>query len=333
MNRRQAIAALVALAGSSRAVGQTPAKMPRIALVDVGEHAANIAEGRPTFWSAFLVELRRLGHVEGQNLVIERWTGTGSASAEGYSELARKVIASQPRLVVVRGRNLTLALAKGTKDIPIVAIATIDPELRVNLARPGRNVTGIHLSFDSQQLYGKQVEILSGVLKPGARIAWLGSKFAWDSPIGEAARKGAASSNVTLQPVFVPNPINRPAIRRAFSEIAQARVDGLLISPIVELFPHRTSVADLAAIHKLPSLGINRYWAEAGTVIGYGVDYDEIYRRGAGYVDKILKGADPAVMPIQQPSKVELVINLETAKELGVAIPQWMLLRADRVIE
>jgi putative ABC transport system substrate-binding protein len=333
LNRRRAIAALLALAGSSRAVGQTPAKMPRIALVDPGEQPANMAEGRHTFWSAFLIELRRLGHAEGQNLVVDRWTGSGFASADGYNELARKAVASQPRLIVVRGRNAMMGVARGTREIPIVALGTIPPELRASLARPGRNVTGIHISFDAQQLYGKQVEILSGVLKPGAQIAWLGSKIAWESPIGEAARKGAESSNVTLQPVFVPNPINRPAIRRAFAEIARARVDGLLISPIVELFPHRTSVADLAAVHKLPSLGINRYWAEAGAVIGYGVDYDEIYRRAAGYVDKILKGADPAVMPIQLPTKVELVINLETAKELSLAIPQSMLLRADKVIE
>jgi putative ABC transport system substrate-binding protein len=331
VNRREAIAALVALASAPRAHAQV--KAPHIALVDAGEQATNIAEGRASFWSAFLVELRRLGHAEGQSVIVDRWTGSGFASAEGYSELARKVVASQPRLIVVRGRNLLIALARSTKDIPIVAVATIAPELRTSLARPGRNVTGIHLSFDEQQLYGKQVEILSGVLKSGARIAWLGSKFSWESPIGEAARKGAASSNVTLHPVFVSNPINKPAIRRAFAEIAQARVDGVLVSPIVELFPHRTSVAELAAVHKLPSLGINRYWAEAGTLIGYGVDYDELYRRAAGYVDKILKGADPAEMPIQLPTKVELVINLETAKELGVAIPQSMLLRADKVIE
>lgn len=278
MNRRQVIAALLALGAASTVYAQSMAKLPRIALVDPGEQPANMAEGRHNFWSAFLVELRRLGHAEGQSIIIDRWTGSGFASAEGYSELARKAVASQPRLIVARG--------------------------------PGRNVTGIHVSFDSQQLYGKQVEILSGVLKPGARIAWLGSQIAWESPVGEAARKGAASSKVILQPVFVANPINRPAIRRAFSEIGQARVDGLLISPVVELFQHRTSIAELAVVHRLPSLGVNRYWAEAGAVIGYGVDYDDMYRRAAGYVDKILKGADPAVMPIQLPTKVELVINL-----------------------
>jgi len=333
MKRREAIAALLALVGSSQVIAQTAAKMPRIALVGPGDQPADMQEGRHTFWSAFLVELRRLGHVEGQNIILDRWTGSGIASAEGYSDLARKVVASHPRLIVARGRNSVIQLAANTREIPIVALGTIPAELRASLARPGRNVTGIHLSFDSQQLYGKQIEILSGVLKPAARIVWLGSKIAWESPVGEAARKGAASSNVTLQPVFVGNPINRPAIRRAFAEIAAARVDGLLISPAVELFTHRTSVAELAAVNKLPSLGVNRYWAEAGALIGYGVDYDEIYRRAAGYVDKILKGADPAAMPIQLPTKVELVINLETAKELGVAIPQSMLLRADKVIE
>lgn len=333
MKRRSFFAALGALAAAPRAYGQTPAKAPRIALVDTGEQAANMAEGRHTFWSAFLVELRRLGYVEGQTVVLDRWTSGGVVTPEAYNALARKVIASQPRLIVVRGRSMLDPIAAATKKIPIVALGTIPPGLRASLARPGGNVTGIQLSFDAQQLYSKQVEVLRDVLKPGARIAWLGTKLSWESIVGEASRKGAANANVTLQPVLVASPVNRPSIRQAFADMAKLRVDGLLISPSAGLFAHRASIAELAAAQKLPSLGVNRYWAEAGAVIGYGVDYDEVYRRAASYVDKILKGADPAVIPIEQPTKVELVINLETARSLGVAIPQSMLLRADRVIE
>lgn len=333
MNRREVIAALIALAGLARAHGQARAKAPRVALVDTGEVAANMAEGRHIFWSALLVELRRLGYIEGQTVAFDRWAGGGIASAEGHRAVALKVVASKPHLIVVRGRSMLDPLAAATKEIPIVALGSIPVELRASLARPGRNVTGIQLSFDALQLYGKQIEVLRDVLKPGARMAWLGTQVLWDSIVGEASRKGAVSAHVTLQPVLVTSPVNRPAIRRAFDEVAQARVDGLLISPTAELFAHRTSIAELAAGHKLPSLGNNRYWPEAGALIGYGVDYDEAYRRAASYVDRILKGTDPAVIPIEQPSKVELVINLETARSLGIAIPQAMLLRADKVIE
>ena len=134
-----------------------------------------------------------------------------------------------------------------------------------------------------------------------------------------------------LLPVLVATPVNRVAIRRAFDDIAQSRVDGILIWP--GLFTHRVSIAELAAAHKLPSLGSDRHWAEAGTLLSYGASLEEMGRRAAHYVERVLKGADPAAMPIEQPTKVELVINLETAKSLGTAIPQSMLLRADRVIE
>jgi putative ABC transport system substrate-binding protein len=292
-----------------------------------------MVEGAPTFWSSFLKELRRLGHVEGQTVVLDRWAASGVATAEAYTALARRVVASEPRVIVARGLQMLVHVAAATRQVPIVAIATIPPELRASLARPGANVTGIHLSFEAQQLYRKQIEVLRDVLKPGARIAWLGSQVSWQGPIGEAARTGAADAKVTLQPIYLTNPINRATVRRAFADIGRARVDGLLISPSVELFPYRGSVAELAAAQKLPTLGASRYWAEAGAMLGYGIDYDETFRRAASYVDRILKGADPAVMPIQQPDKVELVVNLETARSIGVAIPQSMLLRADKVIE
>lgn len=332
MTRRAAMLALLALAGAARAYGQ-PAKAPRIALVDPAEPTGELAEGRNPLWSALLAELRRLGHAEGRTVSIDRWSGRGVASEAANAALAQKVIAGEPRLIVVRGRNVLVAVAGATAKIPIVAVSTIPPELRVSLARPGKNVTGIHVSFDAQQLYGKQVEVLRDVVKPDARIGWLGTRIAWEGLIGEAARKGAQAAKVELWPVFVPNPVGRSTIRSAFAEIAQSRIDGLLISPALELFPYRTVIAELATAQKLPSLGNGRHWADAGTLIGYGNNFEEMGRRAAHYVDGILKGADPAVMPIQQPTSIELIVNLETAKSLGVAIPQALLLRADRVIE
>lgn len=333
MNRREATILLLALGAAPCVYAQTRARTPRIALVDPGEQIANMAEGRHPLWGAFLAELRRLGYVEGQTISADRWSGGGVATDAAYAALARKVVASEPRLIVVRARAMIVPIAAATTAVPIVAVGTIPRELRASFARPGRNVTGVHTSFDAQQLYSKQVEILRDVVKPRARIAWVGTQISWESIVGEAARKGAALANVTLHPVLLASPVNRPSLRRAFADIAQSKAGGVLISPAVELFPYRSSIAELAAAQKLPSLGNGRYWAESGVLLSYGTDHEHNWRRAAHSADKILKGMDPAVIPIEQPSKVELVINLETAKSLGIAIPQAMLLRADKVIE
>ena len=333
ITRRHALFGLLALLAPPLARAQAQAQLPRVALVDSTEPPASMAEGGNPVWSALLGELRRLGYVEGKTISVDRWSGGGAATAAGYSALAGKVVASQPRVIVVRARTVLVHIAAATKKVPIVGIGTIPPELRASLARPGGNVTGINISFDTQQLYGKQVQILRDILRPGARIAWVGPKIVWESIVGEAARKGAVSASVTLQPVFVPSPVNRAAIRQAFAEIAGMKIDGVLVSPATELFPFRGMIAELLAVQKLPGLGNGRYWPEAGVVLGYGGDAEENFRRGAHYVDQILKGVDPAVIPIEQPTKVDLVINLETAKALGLTIPQSVLMCADRVIE
>ena len=333
MKRRDATIGLLALLAAPLARAQAQAQLPRIALVDSTEQPANMAEGGNPRWSALLGELRRLGYVEGKTISVDRWSGGGAATAAGYSALASKVVTSQPRVIVVRSRTVLVHIAAATKKVPIVAIGTIPAELRASLARPGGNVTGINVSFDTQQLYGKQVQILRDILKPGARIAWVGPKIVWESIAGEAARKGAVAANVTLHLVLVPSPVNRATIRRAFADIAKMKIDGVLVSPASELFPFRGMIAELLAVQKLPGLGADRYWPEAGVVLGYGGDPEEYWRRGAHYVDQILKGVDPAVIPIEQPTKVDLVINLETAKALGLNIPQSVLMRADRVIE
>jgi putative ABC transport system substrate-binding protein len=333
MNRRDATSGLLALLAAPLTRAQPQAQLPRIALVDAAELPANMAEGGNPVWSALLGELRRLGHVEGRSVGIDRWSGGGAATAAGYRALAEKVVASEPHVIVVRGTTMLVHVAAATKRVPIVAIGTIPPELRASLARPGGNVTGVNISFDAMQLYGKQVQVLRDVLKSGARIAWFGTKLSWEARQGDAVRKGALAAGVTLQPVVVQSPVNRAAIRSAFADIAKMKVDGVLVSPTSELFQFRSTIAELLAVQKLPGLGANRYWPQAGTLLGYGADYEAMYRRAADYVDRILKGGDPAVMPIEQPSTVELVVNLETAKAIGITVPQSMLMRADKVIE
>lgn len=326
MKRRAFLFAAAAFA-ASLAIAQRQSNLPRIALVDSTQPTITMVEGSQSPWSHLISELRLLGYVEGKNITLERWSGAGAGNATVYRELSRKVASSNPQAIVVRGGTMFRSVASESGSIPVVAIGTIPAELRL------RNVTGVNVSFDAQQLYGKQVEVLGAVLKPGARIAWLGPKIVWDGTTGEAARKAAHTAKLTLHPVLVSLPISRSTIRLAFAEMARAKYDAVLISPATELTPFREAISELAVARNLPSLGAGSYWAEAGTLLGYGADLDHLYRRGAHFVDQILKGTQPAALPIENPTKIDLIVNLETAKSLNLAIPQTILQRADRVIQ
>lgn len=325
---------LVALGGSlvARTVLAQPApSTPRMALVDAAEQIANMSEGRHPLWGPLLSELRQLGYIEGHSIAVERWSGGGDTSA--YGALARRVVASRPQVIVARGRSIIAPLAAATEEIPIVAIGTISIELRASLAHPGKNLTGQHVSSDDQQIYSKQMEFLRSVTKANARIAWLGPRSLWDGPVGEAAREGAKQLSLTLEPVIVANPVDEPNIRRAFTGMGAGKFDGLLVSPSTEVFPHRVVVARLALESRLPSAGTNHDMTDVGVLLSYAPPSGQQWRRAAHQVDKILKGAKPGDLPIELPTKVALVINLKTAKALGITIPPSVLLRADQVIE
>jgi putative tryptophan/tyrosine transport system substrate-binding protein len=331
MNRRDTLAALVAICTAPSALAQPVPKAPRIALVDTAEQIANMVEGRHPYWGSLLSELRQLGYVEGKSITIERWSGAGDSG--GYRELARKVAASHPRIIVARGRTTTLPLAAATSEIPIVSIGTISSELSTSLARPSGNVTGLSTAADAQQIFSKQLEFLRELTKAGARVAWMGPQLLWEGPIGEAARHGARQSTLVLQPVFVASPVNADAISRAFVAVRSGKFDGLLISSATELFPLRAEIARIALEARLPSMANGSHYVDAGILASYATPTDDLYRRAAHYVDKILKGAKPGDLPIELPGKIPLVLNRKTAKALRITIPQSLLLRADRVIE
>ena len=328
--RRAVLAAIAGACLPGTLLAQAP-KAPRVALVDPAEQTDNMAEGRNPFWGALLAELRQLGYVEGKTIAIERWSGGGDTGS--YGELARKIVATRPRIVVTRGRTITSTVAAASSEIAIVAVGSISSDLRATLARPGGNVTGVHGSADDQQIYSKQLEFMRELTKANARIAWLGPQLLWDGPVGAAARAGAKQAALELRPVFVSSPVTVAAIEAAFAAARNGKFDGVLVAPAVEFFPHRLAVGKLALETRLPSVANGVNYVEAGALLSYSSLLVDNYRRAAHYVDRILRGAKPGDLPIEQPSRMQLVVNLTTAKALGITVPKSLLLRADRLIE
>ncbi len=331
MSAHRAAVALLSLCLLWQNAGAQAPKVPRVALVDPAEQTANMAEGRHPLWGALLAELRQLGYVEGKSIAIERWSGGGDTGS--YGELARKIVATRPRIVVTRGRTMTSTVAAASSEIAIVAVGSISSDLRASLARPGGNVTGVHGSADDQQIYGKQLEFMRELTKANARIAWLGPQMLWDGPVGAAARAGAKQTALELRPVFVSSPVNERSIEEAFAAARNGKFDGVLVAPATELFPHRLAVGKLALETRMPSVANGVNYVEAGALLSYSSLLGDNYRRAAHYVDRILKGAKPGDLPIEQPSRMQLVVNLKTAKALGITVPKSLLLRADRLIE
>lgn len=330
IRRRQFLLAAAGVFVVPCAIAQAPGKLPRIALLASTDEVDAMNEDH-VFWGPFLRELRGLGYLEGKSVAVQRWSGRGNIAS--YDAITKKVVADRPDVIFVWGRGMTASIAAATKSIPIVSLGTIPSALHAGHARPGSNVTGLHISFDEAQLYGKQVEFLRRLTKPGARIAWLGPQNSWDSIIGQAARNGAIQVGLILDPVIVASPVNEAAIRAGFASMAITRFQGLYVAPAIELRPYRRLIAELAMAARLPSIGLYEDYADAGMLISYGVELQPSFRRAAHYVDRILKGAKPGDLPIEQPTKFVMVINLKTANALGIALPFDLQLRADRVIE
>ena len=277
--------------------------------------------------------LREHGYVDGKNIAIEYLSAGGKF--EQIPVLASELARLNVDVIVVGPTQVALAVQRIAPTIPIVAATLGDPVqdgLAVSLARPGGNVTG--LTIFGPELVLKRLEILKNVLPTASRIAalWHSDLFAQrsiENLLGEA-EAAARFKGVVLQPVEVREPGD---LERAFSDIARGRPDALLDIPSNMLFLERRRVVDLAAKHQLPSIHWVREFVVIGGLMSYGPSAADLFRRSAAYVDKILKGAKPGDLPIEQPTKFELVINVKTAKALGLVIPQPLLLRTDEVIQ
>jgi len=303
--------------------------MPVIGFLSIGS-----PDSRLPSLAGFRQGLHETGYVEGRNITVEyRWA---EGKPERFPTLAAELVALKVDVIVTAGGTLAvLATKRATTTIPIVFVAAGDPVaegLVTSLARPGGNVTG--LSVFSAELVGKRLELLKQAV-PGASLIALLLKpdsmpeRAKDARLGEA-NASARMLGVLLQVIEARGPDD---FDRAFSEMSKARADALTILATPVFILEQRRLADLAAKNRLPTVSEFREFVDDGGLISYGPSLADLSRRAVTYVDKILKGAKPADLPVEQPTKFELVINLKTAKALGLAIPHAMLMRADEVIE
>ncbi len=327
MNRRTAIRRLATffLTTASLAEAQQPTKIPRIGFLSAVSPSAI-----STRTESFRQGLRELGYVEGKNIVIEYRYAEGKL--DRLSQLAAELLVRlKVDVIVSAGPPPTRSAKQATVTIPIVMAFDDDPVgsgFVVSLARPGGNITG--LSTLSPEISGKQLELLREIAPKLSRVAVLGNATQPGNP--QALREinlAADAIGVQLQYLEVRGPKD---IETAFRAASKERADAVLVLSSPVLFSQRRQVADLAVKSRLPTIYGRPEYVEDGGLVFYGVSYTDLFRRAATYVDKILKGAKPADLPVEQPKKFEFIINLKAAKQIGLTIPPNVLARADKVI-
>ena len=326
MNRRKFIrsAAVCVLAAPFAGMAQMQGRIYRIGFL-----AAGSAERSKTTMAPLEQGLQDLGYVEGKNVVIERrYANADFAVAQ---QLAMELVQLRVDIIVAPATGVAHAAKQATQSIPIVMAATdpVGTGLVASLARPGGNVTG--LTNIAPEVTGKQVELLREIRPKLGRVAMLVNPANPSTTrVVNEAELGARRFGVRIQVVKVPAAGD---LELAFAEMARERAEALLVQGDPLLVAGRARITTLATTHRLPQIYVLREHVDAGGLMAYGASYPDLLRRVAGYVDKVLRGAQPGDMPVEQPTKFELIINLNSAKALGLTIPQPLLLRADEVIQ
>jgi putative tryptophan/tyrosine transport system substrate-binding protein len=314
---------LVALA--SRVQAQQPDKPVRI-----GYLAAASRAGMSHLTAAFIQGMRELGYIEGKNIAIEyRW---GEGNFERLPELAAELVRLKVDVIIAALTQPSLAAKAATGTIPIVMVAVanpVDSGIIASLARPGANITGTSVMND--EVVGKQLELLKEALPMISRVAamWNPANPVFQKLQLRAVEATARALNVSLLKVEARD---RDEIERAFKALAKERARALHVRPDPVFTAYRGRVADLALKHRLPAVSGTKESAEAGLLMSYGPSFPESYCRAAIYVDKILKAAKPADIPVERSTKFDFVINLGTANKIGATLAQSLLYRADKVI-
>jgi putative ABC transport system substrate-binding protein len=321
-------------AAMGRAQAQPTGKVYRIALAHPTAPVAdqNLASKGSFTIPAVLEELTRLGYVEGRNLLIERYSGEGRPAH--YPELARQIVSRNPDLIIVFGNNVTLDVKAATSTIPIVGIFSkpIESGIVPSLARPGGNITRVSTDVGGDQV-AKRVQLLKEAVPQITRLGFLETRNARERTGAIDNREIELKNSVSIVGPLLEYPTDEQEYQRVFAALAQEGAEGLYVNDEPENLSNRRLIVELAAKGRLPTIYAYRQLVEDGGLMSYGIDMSDVGHRMADLADKILKGAKPADIPIFQPTKSELSINLKTAKTLGIELPPLLVARADNVIE
>jgi putative tryptophan/tyrosine transport system substrate-binding protein len=315
---------VVQIAGGVMARAQQTRKIPRIGYLYVAFPSTS-----PARTEAFREGLRELGYVEGKNIVIEYRYAEGKR--DRLPALAAELVRLKVDVIVSGGAQTTRSAKQATITIPIVMAADSDPVgngFVASLARPGGNITG--LSTLAPELSGKRIEVLKETVPRLSRLAVLGTSTEPGNALSlRETELTAGAFGVQIQYLEVPDPKD---IGTAFHAASRGRANAILVLPGTVLNSRRRQIVDLAVTSRLPAIYYAPEWVEDGGLISYGVNFNDLFRRAATYVDKILKGRTPADLPVEQPMKFEFVVNLKAAKQIGLTVPPDVLARANRVI-
>ena len=318
---------VVLVAFGVTADAQQTGKVPRIGFLD-----ASTASGSAVLWEAFWQELSKLGWIEGKNIAIEY--RFAEQKNERLPELAADLVRLKVDVIVTSGGLVPLAAKKATSTIPIVMTTSTDPVgegLVASLARPGGNVTG--LSGLGTELNSKRLEVLKDAVPKLARVGYVrpsGANITIDLQLKEL-RPAAQALKLKLEEIETqPDP---KGLESAFQIAKQKQVNAIMTMSTRRFFAERKRIVELAGKHRLPAIYPQKEFVDEGGLMSYGADFDDLFRKAAHYVDKILKGAKPADLPVQQASKFEFVINLKAAKQIGLTLSPEFLSRANKVIK
>src|SRR5256712_3398264 len=326
MNRRTIcrVLAVLPMTIAMAAAGESPPVL-RVAWVSperAGSKSPNLA--------AFRAGMRDLGYVEGKNLVIDTWWGEGSS--ERLEQMAGDIVRARPDVIVTGSGLAVLPMMRAGVKLPIVFVLSADPveaKIVASFARPGGNMTG--MSLFSLDLMGKRLELLKEAMPGLTRIAIIANPEHSGEPLELKAAQGAATKLGLSYHYF---PVrNESEVEQALASIERGRDEAILAFADGFTMSFAERIAAFSVTHKVPAVSGWALFVQRGNLMSYGPVIDECYRRLAGYVDKIYKGAKPADLPVELPTKVELVINVKTAKALGLTLPQSLLLRADEMIQ
>jgi putative ABC transport system substrate-binding protein len=326
MNRRTAIRRLTTffLTTASLAHAQQPKKVPRM-----GYLGGNTGS-RGSLYGALRQGLRDLSYVEGQNIAIEIRSPEGNF--DRLPSLAAELVRLKVDIIFASGNQAAVAAKKATSTIPIIFVGAVDPvatELVASLARPGGNVTGF--SVGAPGLNGKRLEIIKETIPRLTRVGVLLNPTNPSSDVGlKEIRSAGQELGVQIQSFEVRSPSD---IDHAFEAATKAQAGALIVAQQAPIISNQKRIVELAAKRRRPAIYSEMDWIDAGGFMSYGPSYTDLHRRAAVYVDKVLKGRPPSDLPVEQPMKYELMINLKTAKALGLTIPPGVLMRAERVIK